>query len=87
MIGIQRMDMATSARTKTLRENIYYFLCEILLLYLPTIISSQSCAFFLKRCQISIVKMVELELNIDVNEDINAAIIQANVKPRIARIE
>lgn len=33
------------------------------------------------------VKIVELELNIDVNEDINAAIIQANVKPRMARIE
>lgn len=30
------------------------------------------------------VKIVELELNIDVNDDINAAIIQANVKPRIA---
>ena len=81
--------MATNARTKTLGENIFHslFLCGILLFYLPTIISSQSCAFFLKRCQISIVKMVELELNIDVNEDINAAIIQANVKPRIARIE
>lgn len=29
------------------------------------------------------VKIVELELKIDVNEDINAAIIHANVKPRI----
>jgi hypothetical protein len=30
------------------------------------------------------VKIVELELKIEVNEDIKAAIIQANVKPRIA---
>ena len=29
--------------------------------------------------------IVELELKIDVNEDIKAAIMQANVKPRIAR--
>jgi hypothetical protein len=31
------------------------------------------------------VKIVELELNIEVNDDIKAAIIQANVKPRIAK--
>jgi len=30
------------------------------------------------------VKIVELELKIEVKEDIKAAIIQANVKPRIA---
>jgi len=30
------------------------------------------------------VKIVELELKIEVNEDIKAAIIQDNVKPRIA---
>jgi hypothetical protein len=31
------------------------------------------------------VKIVELELKIEVKEDIKAAIMQANVKPRIAK--
>ena len=55
----------------------------------PTIIFSTSifCGsitahfFFLIFCQISIVKIVEAELNIDVREDIRAASITASIKP------
>lgn len=48
---------------------------------LPTIISSQSLDFGLMRLQMSMVNMALLELNIDVNEDIKAAIITANINP------
>jgi len=33
------------------------------------------------RCQMSMVKMVDEELNTDVSEDIRAAIIAANIRP------
>lgn len=48
---------------------------------LPTIISSQSLDFGLIRLQMSMVNMALLELNIDVNEDIKAAIITASISP------
>ena len=51
-------------------------------LYLPTINNSHWGAFERKRCQISIVNIVDEELNIDVSDDINAAIIQASIRPR-----
>lgn len=50
--------------------------------YLPTISSSRCEARERKRCHISIVNMVDEELNIDVNEDIRAAIMQASIRPR-----
>lgn len=43
--------------------------------------SSISLAFFLNCLQISIVKMVELLLNIEVREDMRADIITASIKP------
>jgi hypothetical protein len=48
----------------------------------PTIISSQSFAYGRTRFQMSIVNIVLLELNIDVSDDIRAAIITANIRPR-----
>jgi len=56
---------------------------------LPTIICSNSIDFVLlpfqafrrRQVQISIVKMVEAELKIEVKEDIKAAIITANMQP------
>ena len=50
--------------------------------YLPTTICSLGEAFFLILIQISIVNIVLLELNIDVNEDIRAANMTANIIPR-----
>ena len=41
-----------------------------------------SLAFLLKRVQMSMVKMVELELKMDVRELISAAIITASIRPR-----
>lgn len=55
---------------------------SIICFYLPTIISSRSDAFFLMSFQISIVKIVDAELKMEVNEDIKAANITANIKPR-----
>ena len=49
---------------------------------LPTTKSSVSDGLVLIRVQISIVKIVEDELNIEVKEDISAAIITANINPR-----
>ena len=49
--------------------------------YRPTIRSSISEAFFRMRVQISMVKIVEDELKIDVNELISAANITANMRP------
>jgi hypothetical protein len=65
MTGIHKIETTTSTTTKSL----------------PTIMSSQS--FDLGRIlrQISIVKMALLELKIDVNEDMSAAIITANMMP------
>ena len=53
--------------------------------YLPTIISSISLAFFLICLQMSMVKIVELLLNMEVREDMRADIITANIKPVIQR--
>ena len=50
--------------------------------YLPTIISSASEALRRILVQISRVKRVELELNTDVIEDMRAASITANMRPR-----
>ena len=47
----------------------------------PTTISSQSFDCGLIRFQISIVNIALLELNIDVSEDISAAIITASIRP------
>jgi len=49
--------------------------------YRPTTRSSLSVALGRSRRQMSIVKIVELELKIEVREDINAAIITANIIP------
>ena len=49
---------------------------------LPTIISSTSPAFFLKRHQMSTVKMVLLLLNIDVSDDVIADSMTATISPR-----
>lgn len=51
--------------------------------YLPTTMSSLSDACRLMRCQMSIVKRVLLLLNIEVREDMRAAIITAIIRPRI----
>lgn len=50
--------------------------------YLPTIICSRGDAFFLILSQMSMVNMVLLELNIEVNEDMRAANITASIIPR-----
>lgn len=52
-------------------------------LYLPTTMSSLSDACRLMRSQMSIVKRVLLLLNIEVREDMRAAIITAIIRPRI----
>ena len=65
MIGIHAMLMATRNITKVL----------------PTTSNSVSDGFRRIRVQISIVKMVEDELKIDVREDIRAAIMTANISP------
>ena len=48
---------------------------------LPTMSSSISDGLFRMRVQISIVNMVELELNIEVSELIRAASITASINP------
>ena len=56
---------------------------------LPTISCSSSTSFadlffqdfFLRQVQMSIVNIVEAELNTEVKEDIRAAIITANIEP------
>ena len=48
---------------------------------LPTISSSMSDGLFRMRVHMSIVNIVELELNIEVNELIKAASITANISP------
>ena len=48
---------------------------------LPTMSSSVSEGFLLNLVQISMVKMVEEELKMEVREDIRAAIITANIRP------
>jgi len=50
---------------------------------LPTIISSISLAFFRILLQMSIVKIVELELKMDVKDDMRAEIITASIRPEI----
>ena len=47
--------------------------------------SSMSDAFFLISFQMSMVKMVEAELKIEVREDIRAASMTANIRPRIPK--
>ena len=54
--------------------------------YLPTSKSSKSEGLFRNLVQTSIVNIVEDELNIDVRDDIKAAIITANINPRIPKI-
>ena len=66
MIGIQAMLIATRKMTKVL----------------PTTRSSVSEGLFLTLVQMSIVKMVDDELKIEVREDMRAAIITASIKPR-----
>lgn len=51
--------------------------------YLPTTMSSLSDACRLMRSQMSIVKRVLLLLNIEVRDDMRAAIITAIIRPRI----
>ena len=65
MMGIQAMLIATRNNTKVL----------------PTMSSSVSEGFLLNLVQISMVKMVEEELKMEVREDIRAAIITANIRP------
>ena len=66
MIGIQAMLIATRKMTKVL----------------PTTRSSVSEGLFLTLVQMSIVKMVDDELKIEVREDMRAAIITASIRPR-----
>ena len=47
--------------------------------------SSTSDAFFLMSFQMSIVKMVDAELKIEVREDISAASITASMRPRMPK--
>lgn len=82
-MGIQRMLTATSTSTNILLTEGGWP-CPVLTLqnqYLPTMSSSISDAFFLMRVQISIVKIVEDELKIDVKELISAANITASIRP------
>ena len=65
MMGIQAMLMATKNTTKVR----------------PTMRSSVSEGFLLKRVQMSMVKIVEDELKMEVREDIKAAIITASINP------
>ena len=65
MMGIQAMLIATKNNTKVL----------------PTMSSSVSEGFLLNLVQMSMVKMVEEELKMEVREDISAAIITANIRP------
>ena len=48
---------------------------------LPTMSSSVSEGFLLNLVQMSMVKIVEEELKMEVREDIRAAIITANIRP------
>lgn len=66
MMGIQAMLTATKKMTKVL----------------PTMSSSVSEGLALILVQMSMVKMVEDELKIEVREDIKAAIITASIRPR-----
>ena len=66
MIGIQAMLIATRKMTKVL----------------PTTRSSVSEGLFLTLVQMSIVKMVDDELKIEVRDDMRAAIITASIRPR-----
>ena len=50
--------------------------------HLPTIISSISEAFLRILLQMSIVKIVDPLLNMEVSDDIRADIITANIKPK-----
>ena len=50
--------------------------------HLPTISSSLSVGFPLNLVQMSIVKIVDAELKTEVREDMRAAIITANIRPR-----
>ena len=59
-----------------------YIKANELVRYLPTIMSSISLAFFLNCLQISMVKIVELLLKMDVSDDIKADIITASMRPR-----
>ena len=65
MMGIQAMLIATKNNTKVL----------------PTMSSSVSEGFLLNLVQMSMVKIVEEELKMEVREDIRAAIITANIRP------
>ena len=65
MMGIQAMLIATKNNTKVL----------------PTMSSSVSEGFLLNLVQMSMVKIVEEELKMEVREDISAAIITANIRP------
>ena len=65
MMGIQAMLTATKMTTKDR----------------PTMRSSVSEGLLLNRVQTSIVKMVEDELNIEVREDMRAAIMTASMRP------
>lgn len=50
--------------------------------YRPTIMSSTSDAFLWMRRQMSMVKMVDEELKMEVSDDTSADIITASIKPR-----
>lgn len=54
---------------------------QIVVQYLPTMSSSMSEGFFRIRVQISIVKMVDEELKIEVNELIRAANMTDSISP------
>ncbi len=51
-------------------------------IYLPTIMSSRSVAFGLMRVQMSMVNKVLLLLKMEAKDDMRAANITANIRPR-----
>jgi hypothetical protein len=88
MIGIQAMESRTSTTTKILeietevRQEVCLFSGHS---YLPTMMSSTSVAFFRTSLQTSMVNRVDEELKMDVKEDIRAASMTANIRPRRPR--
>ena len=52
-------------------------------MHLPMTISSRSEAFFLMSFHMSMVKIVDAELKMEVREDMSAASMTASIKPRI----
>lgn len=90
-MGIQQMLMATMHRTQTLHVGgtlkvrgvcIELDVRQQVEPHLPTIMSSLSVACGLMRVQMSMVNRVLLLLKMEAKEDMRAASITANIRPR-----